>query len=293
MNAACTAHKRKGNERMSEHAPYIERPSYIRTTDGVDLFYRDWGSGDPVVFVGSWSLPSDSWYYQMLALSEAGRRCVAFDRRGHGRSSDPDGGYDFDTLADDLAAVMDVLDLREATLVGHSMGTGEIARYLTRYSSDRVARTVWIGTITPLLHRGEDNPDGIDPSYFETFRTQALMKDLPQWIEDNLHPFTLSRVSPHMHDWIRGLVLSASGRALIECNRSITTEDFRPELPKISVPTLVVHGDRDETCPIDSTGRPTVEMMPNAELRLYEGAPHGLFLSHMDRFNADLIDFTR
>jgi non-heme chloroperoxidase len=185
MSIGLKLHKenKQATSTAAPHAARVGEPGFIRTADGVNLFYRDWGQGEPVVFVASWSLPSDSWNYQMLALSEAGLRCVAFDRRGHGRSSDPGRGYDFDTLADDLAAVLDVLDLHGVTLVGHSMGTGEIVRYLTRHGSERVARIALLGTITPLLFRAVDNPDGIDASYFEAFRREELMRDFPRWIE--------------------------------------------------------------------------------------------------------------
>jgi pimeloyl-ACP methyl ester carboxylesterase len=229
----------------------------------------------------------------MIALSEQGFRCLAFDRRGHGRSSDPGRGYDFDTLADELAAVLDVLDLRGVMLVGHSMGPGEIVRYLTRHGSDRVARIALLGTITPLLHRTVDNPDGTDAAYFETFRRDELMRDFPKWIEDTLPPFVTSQTTPQMSDWVRGMALGASGKALLDCNRAITTADFRDELPKITVPTLVIHGDQDVTCPIDPTARRTAELVTGAKLKVYEGAPHGLFVTHIDRLNQNLLDFAR
>jgi pimeloyl-ACP methyl ester carboxylesterase len=275
------------------HAARAGEPGFIRTVDGVNLFYRDWGQGEPVVFVAGWSLPSESWNYQMLALSEQGLRCVAFDRRGHGRSSDPGRGYDFDTLAEDLAAVLDVLDLRGVTLVGHSMASGEIVRYLTRHGGDRVARIALLGATTPLLFRTADNPDGIDASYFEAFRRDELMRDFPKWIEDNLPPFVAPETSPQVRDWLRGMVLRTSGKALLDTNRAVTTVDFREELPKITVPTLVIHGDRDLSAPLDITGRRTADLMPSAKLRVYEGAPHGLFVTHIDRLNRDLLDFAR
>ena len=268
-------------------------PGFVRTADGVDLFYRDWGQGEPVVFVAGWSLPSDSWHYQMLALSEGGFRCVAFDRRGHGRSSDPGRGYDFDILADDLAAVLEVLDLGGVTLVGHSMASGEIVRYLTRHGDERVSRVALIGTITPLLFKTADSPDGVDPSYFEAFRRDELMRDFPKWIEDNLPPFVTPETTSGMRDWLRDMALQTSGKALLDCNHAITTADFRDELAKVAVPTLVIHGDRDATSPIDLTARRTAELVPGAKLKVYEGAPHGLFLTHMDRLNADLSDFAR
>ncbi len=277
----------------SLHAARAGEPGFVRTADGVNLFYRDWGQGEPIVFVASWSLPSDSWNYQMLALSEQGFRCVAFDRRGHGQSSDPGRGYDFDTLANDLAAVLDVLDLRGVTLVGHSMGPGEIVRYLTRHGGDRVARIALLGATTPLLFRTADNPDGIDASYFEAFRRDELMRDFPKWIEDNFPPFVTPETSPQMRDWVGGMALRTSGKALLDTNRAVTTADFREELPKITVPTLVIHGDRDVTAPLDITGRRTADLVPDAKLQVYEGAPHGLFVTHIDRLNQDLLDFAR
>ena len=263
----------------------------IRTRDGTGLFYRDWGDGPPVVFVASWSLPSDSWAYQMLALSEAGQRCIAYDRRGHGRSDDPGRGFDFDTLADDLASVMDTLDLRGATLVGFSMGTGEIVRYLTRYGAGRVARVVLIGTTTPMLAHAADNPGGVDPGVFETFRRDVLMRDFPGWIDSNMVPFVTPDTPLGLRNWVRDMALRTSGKALLDCNRALTTADFRAELQSITVPALVVHGEHDATCPLELTGRPTAALLPNAQLAVYENAPHGLFLTHMAQLNADLLAF--
>jgi non-heme chloroperoxidase len=265
----------------------------IRTSSGVGLFHRDWGDGPPVVFVASWSLPSDSWAYQMLALTEGGFRCVAYDRRGHGRSDDPGRGFDFDTLSDDLAAVMEALDLRGATLVGFSMGTGEIVRYLTRYGADRVARVVLIGTTTPMLVHAVDNPGGVDPAVFEAFRRDALMRDFPGWIDNSMVPFVTPDTPSGLRNWVRDMALRASAKALLECNRTLTTADFRAELRLVAVPTLVVHGEHDATCPLELTGRPTAALLPNAQLAVYEGAPHGLFLTHMARLNADLLAFIK
>jgi len=265
----------------------------IRSPDGVGLFHRDWGDGPPVVFIASWSLPSDSWAYQMLALSEAGFRCIAYDRRGHGRSDDPGRGFDFDTLAGDLAAVMEALDLRGATLVGFSMGTGEIVRYLTRHGADRVARVVLIGTTTPMLVHAADNPGGVDPAVFEAFRRDALMRDFPGWIDDSMVPFVTPDTPSGLRNWVRDMALRTSAKALLGCNRALTTADFWAELQSITLPTLVVHGEQDATCPLDLTGRPTAALMPSAQLAVYEGAPHGLFLTHMARLNTDLLAFIK
>jgi non-heme chloroperoxidase len=267
-------------------------PSVIQTRDGVALHYRDWGEGKPVLFLHAWALPSDMWNYQMVPLSESGLRCIAYDRRGHGRSSDPGRGYDFDTLADDLATVLETLDLREVTLVGHSFASGEMVRYLTRHGPERVARLVFVApAATPFLLRTADNPDGVDGSVFEHFRQNLLLRDYPKWLEDNARPFFVAETSRDMMDWVKGMMLRASMKALIECNRAMTSTDFRPELPRIAVPTLVIHGDKDASAPIDLTGRRTAELIRGAELKVYEGAPHGLFITHMDRLNTDLLTF--
>ncbi|NUB23730.1 alpha/beta fold hydrolase [Azospirillum brasilense] len=268
-----------------------DQPGFIRTDDGVALFYRDWGLGKPVVFLSSWSLNSDSWAYQMLALAERGYRCIAYDRRGHGRSSDPGTGFDFDRLADDLATLLDTLDLNGVTLVGHSMSCGEIVRYLSRHGDRRVSRTVLVGTVTPTLSRTDDNPDGIDPAVFETFRLNCLLRDFPKWLEDNIRPFMAADSSPGMMAWVKSMALQASLKALLDCHRATTSTDFRRELQDITVPTLLIHGDLDVSSPLAITGMTTAELMANATLTVYEGAPHGLFLTHMDRFNRDLLTF--
>ena len=263
------------------------------TTDGVELFYRDWGKGNPVVFVASWSLTSDSWAYQMRPMTEQGFRCIAFDRRGHGRSDDPGGGYDYDTLADDLASVLDRLDLREVTLVGHSMGPGEIVRYLTRHGSARVRRIAMIGTITPMIQQAADNPEGIPGPVFEAMRSQQLARDFPKWIEDNAAPFVTPQTSPQMIDWVRSMCLQTSMQALYDCNVAVTSADFRNELKQIHVPALVIHGDRDVSSPPHLTAEPTAALLPQATLKIYEGAPHGLFLTHAEQLTADLVAFAR
>jgi len=269
----------------------ISAPGYIRTRDGADLFYRDWGQGQPVLFVAGWSLPSDMWQYQMLALSQRGLRCIAFDRRGHGRSSDPGRGYDFDTLADDIAAVIAALDLQDVTLVGHSMGCNEIVRYVSRHGAARIQRIAMLGTMTPMICRDDSNPGGIDPALLEYFRTQQLGRDYPQWIDENLPPFVAPETPSGMRNWLRQLALGASLQALVACNRSLAGADFRAELPRIARPVLVIAGDRDVSAPFELTARPTMALLPDAQLRLYEGAPHGMFVTHVERVNDDLLTF--
>lgn len=280
---------------MNTHASTarIAAPGFIRTADGVDLFYRDWDQpgGDPVLFVGGWSLPSDAWNYQMLALHDQGKRVIAFDRRGHGRSSDPGRGYDFDTLAGDIAAVIEALDLHGVTLVGHSMGCNEIVRYLSRHGSARVRRAALLGTMTPVVKQKPDNPDGFDPALFDYFRKELLGKDFPQWLDDNTPPFLTPETSPAIAGWLRQLALGTSALALRECNRAVTEADFRAELPGITVPVLLIAGDMDVSAPLELTARRTAALLPKARLKVYAGAPHGMFVTHMGRVNGDLIEF--
>jgi non-heme chloroperoxidase len=266
------------------------RASFIERTDGTALFYRDWGTGKPIVFVAGAGVPSGMWAYQMVPLVQAGFRCVAFDRRGHGRSSDPGRGYDFDTLSDDLAAVIETLDLREVTLVGHSMGCGEIVRYLTRHGSARVARVALIAPTTPFLLKTEDNPRGVDKAVFEELRA-GFLRDYPQWLAENARPFVVAETSDAIIQWCMDLMLQTSLQAVVECNVAVTETDFRDELRRMDTPVLIVHGTVDQSAPIELTGRPTAELIRGSELRVYEGAPHGLLLTHIERLNADLLRF--
>ena len=287
VTAAAEVTPRKGQGLLAN----AHRASFIERTDGTALFYRDWGAGKPVVFVASAGLNSAMWAYQMVPMMQAGYRCVAFDRRGHGRSADPGRGYDFDTLADDLAAVIEVLDLRELMLVGHSMGCGEIVRYLTRHGSGRVARIALLAPTTPFLLKTADNPNGIDKAFFEKLRATWLL-DYPRWLAENSRPFVMPDTSEQLIQWGTTLSLQTSMQAVIECNVAVTETDFRSELPHIDRPTLIVHGTADKSAWLDLTGRPTAQLIPRSELKVYENAPHGLFLTHAERLNADLLRFT-
>jgi non-heme chloroperoxidase len=253
---------------------------------------RDWGSGPPVLFLSGWTLTADMWAYQMAPLAAQGLRAVAYDRRGHGRSSDPGAGYDIDTLADDLAAVIESLDLKAVTLVGHSMGGGEIARYLTRHGAGRVARVLFLAPTTPFLLKTADNPMGVDEALFAHARA-AFAADFPGWLDANGDPFVVPQTSAGMRAWIKGMMLQCSMKAVLDCNQAFTRTDFRPDLARIRLPTLVIHGDADASAPLPLTGRRTAEMVPGARLIVYEGAPHGLFITHMTRLNADLLAFAK
>jgi non-heme chloroperoxidase len=267
---------------------------FIETRDGTRLFHLDWGAGKPVVFLHAWALTADLWAYQMTEFAERGLRCIAYDRRGHGRSSDPGRGYDFDTLADDLATVLDRLDLRDVTLVGHSMGGGEVARYLSRHGTKRVSRAVLTSAITPIVARKPDYPQGSDPKSYEAL-IAALKHDRPAAFAGGVALFTGpdATVSPAMSQWVVSEFLRSSPKAAIDCTRAIATADFRPDMRAFTIPTLIIHGDADQINPLDKTGRPTAQAIRGSELKVYEGGPHGLIITHKERFTQDVLAFAR
>ncbi|MGL4234759.1 alpha/beta fold hydrolase [Tabrizicola sp.] len=266
------------------------RPDHIIAEDGTRLFVRDWGAGRPVLFLSGWTLPSDFWGYQMVATVRGGYRAVAYDRRGHGRSSDPGQSYDHDTLSDDLAAVIETLSLDDVVLVAHSMGCTEIARYFARHGRGRVSKVVLVGAITPCFAKSETNPNGLDPTILEHLRA-PLAIDFPAWIAANTEPFFVPETSPGMIAWGQGLMLQTSLLAAIEMARANAETDFRADVGSINVPTLLIHGDRDASAPLDLTAKPTQALIRGARLQVYEGAPHGLPLTHAQRLNADIADF--
>ena len=272
--------------------PCVRR--FIECVDGTNLFFRDWGTGRALVFLAPWTLNSAWWEYQIADLSARGVRCVAYDRRGHGRSDEPTHGYEFDTLADDLQTVLEQLALREVTLVGQSMGCGEVVRYLSRHGSDRVARIVLVSTITPFRLKTDDNPDGVDRAVLENVR-KVLSKERPHPIAAAAPAFfgaPKNNVSQEIMDWwLRMIVDGCSLKVMLDLHKIYTETDFRPELRKISVPTLLVHGDNDSSTPLEMTARKTVPLITGCQLKVYEGAAHGLPFTHADRLNADLLAF--
>jgi non-heme chloroperoxidase len=275
-------------------APPAASSAFVEARDGTRLAYLDWGAGKPVVFLHAWGLNAEIWESQMIDLVDHGFRCVAYDRRGHGRSMDPGRGYDFDTLADDLATVLDRLELREVTLVGHSMGGGEVARYLARHGTKRVARAVLTSAITPIVGRRPDYPEGTDPRTVDAF-IAALKHDRPATLAAGIELFTgTSRpVSAAMSQWVVSQFLRASPKGSIECQRAIAAADFRPDLHAFTIPTLIIHGDADQVVSLDRNARTTAHAIRGSELKIYEGGSHGLILSDRERFNRDLIAFAR
>jgi len=278
------AHAEKTTAKPPVHGPCIE------ARDGTPLYWRSWGEGAPVLFVAAWALPSDAWQYQMIRLADEGLRCIAFDRRGHGRSADPGRGYDIDTLADDVASLIAGLDLRDVTLVGHSLGCAEIVRYLTRHGSARIKRVAFVAPITPFLTKAADNPDGLDPKAGEAAR-DAFRHDFAGILDANARPFVMKDTPQATLAWIETMMTGTSLKAVVDCNRALNEADFRRELPAIGVPTLIVQGDADMSAPLALTGRKTAALIPGSTLKVYEGAPHGLIFTHVDRLNGDLLAF--
>jgi non-heme chloroperoxidase len=279
---------------LSEPIPPSRRviePNSIQTRDGTRLHWEATGHGRPLLFINSWAMTTRMWDYQIAAFCERGFRCIAYDRRGHGRSDRPIDGYDYDTFADDLAAVIEALDLDDVTLIGHSMAGGEIARYVTRHGSRRVGRAVMLAPTTPFQLKTDDNPNGgLPKENFEAVRA-IWKRDFPQWVADNTAPFFTPETSPALIKWGIDILMDISLPVAIAVNRAVTETDFRTEMKAIDIPVLILHGDRDASAPLDWTGRASAALIPNCQLKVYEGAPHGLMYTHMERVHADILAF--
>ena len=261
----------------------------------VNIFYEDWGQGRPVVLIHGWPLDHTMWEHQMVALAEAGHRVIAYDRRGFGRSSRPWTGYDYDTLAADLNALLTELDLQQVTLVGFSMGGGEIARYLGTYGDARIARVAFVSAVPPFLLQTADNPDGVPKSVFDGMH-EAIRADRFAFLQSFAKSFygvsLLSQpVSQAVLDWNQTVTSLAAPNATYDCVTAFSATDFRADLAKVKVPTLVIHGSKDQTVPFEMSGERTAKMIPQAELKVYDDAPHGLFFTEKDRLNKDLLAF--
>jgi non-heme chloroperoxidase len=268
----------------------------IETRDGTRIHFRDWGAGRPIVFVAPWGLCSDWWDAPVLSLSQRGWRCVTFDRRGHARSDDPCRGYDFDTLSNDIAAVLDGLDLQNIVLVGHSMGGAEVVRYLTLHNSRRVAHAVLIAPTTPFSLKTDDNPGGMSRERFEELR-EGLKHDLPRLAAEAAPGFfgvPKNSVSTEtMQWWYRMFLDRVSVKVLSDLFTLMNEADFRTELRTIRTPTLILQGDIDQSAPLEVHGRPTHELIAGSRLVVYENAAHGLPYTHTDRMLEDIVAFAR
>ncbi len=268
---------------------------YIVTEDGTELFYRDLGTGTPVVLIHGWPLSGDMWEKQMTYLGEHGLRVIVPDRRGFGRSDQPWTGYDYDTLASDVNDLLEELEVTGATLVGFSMGGGEVARYLSRYGTRRVNKAVLVSAVTPYLLKTDDNPDGIDGKVFAGIE-QNIRKDRPAFLKEFGPKFYGRSVVHHtvsdpVLEWTQSMALTGSERATLAAANAWSTTDFRADLAAIHIPVLVIHGTRDETVPIENSGRRAAKLLPNATLSEYDGEPHGLFLTAADRLSEEILQF--
>jgi len=271
--------------------------NFVKAKDGTDIFFKDWGTGTPVVLSHGWPLCADAWDPQMLFLVNQGYRVIAHDRRGHGRSGQSSGGNDMDTYADDLAAVLDALDVRNAMLVGHSTGGGEVAHYIGRHGSKRVAKAVLIGAVPPLMLKTDANPGGLAMSVFDGIRA-GVAANRSQFYLDLATPFygfnrPNAKVSQGLIQdfWRQGMEGSIKGH--YECIKQFSEVDYTADLKKIDVPTLFLHGDDDQIVPIDDSARLAAKLVKHATLKVYAGAPHGMCSTHVEQVNADLLSFLK
>ncbi|PST83025.1 alpha/beta hydrolase [Pedobacter yulinensis] len=275
--------------------PYFNLNIPENETSTASLYYEDWGAGDPVVLIHGWPLSHEMWEYQIDALVTAGYRVIAYDRRGFGKSAKTWTGYDYDTLTSDLAALIDGLALESVSLVGFSMGGGEVVRYLSRFGIDKIKKAVLISSVVPFMLKTDDHPEGVPAELFDGF-AEKLANDRPAFLSEFAKQFygegLLSKpVSQHILNWHQNLSLQASARATERCLQSFSRTDFRCDLDKIRIPLLVIHGDADKTVPIEATSAIVASRVPQAEYTVLEGAPHGLFITDRDMLNQRLIDF--
>ncbi len=270
---------------------------HVTTADQTRLYVKDWGSGRPVILLHGWPLSADSWDDQAMAIAAAGYRAISYDRRGFGRSSQPWSGYDYDTLADDLAAVIEQTGARDATLVGFSMGGGEVARYMSRHAGKSVVKAALVSSVVPFMLKTSDNPAGTEKSAFDKMAL-AMQEDRAKFFAGFFKDFfgvgmISRRVSDEVLEWARSVSMHASLKATLECAKSFATTDFRGDLPAFKVPTLIIHGTDDKTVPIDASGRAAAKGIAQSTLLEYDGAPHGLFATEKERLTRDLLAFLR
>ncbi len=268
---------------------------YIETAPGVQIFCKDYGSGKPVILIHGWPLSNEMWEYQIETLVENNFRVIAYDRRGFGKSSQPWNGYDFDTMTDDLKAIIDKLALEDVTLVGFSMGGGEVVRYFSRHAGKKVSKAILVSAVPPFMLKTEDNPEGVPQEAFDKM-AKAMRDDRIGFLDDFGKTFfgvgLLNKsLSAPLLEYYRMLCAFASPRATLQCATAFATTDFREEMAALKVPTLIIHGEKDQTVPIGISSEKSAQLIPDCRYVIYEGSPHGLFYTDKDRLNKDLVAF--
>lgn len=274
--------------------PFIKTNSTTKS-HAIDIFYQEYGAGKPVIFIHGWPLNHEMWEYQFNELPKHKIRCIAYDRRGFGKSERPWEGYNYNTMADDLNDLINQLNLSQIVLVGFSMGGGEIARYIGKYGNDKIEKVIFISSVTPFRLKTPDNPDGTEKEVFQE-TINALHSDRPAFLEDfgkRFYGVSLLNqpVSMALLNWNQTLCLNSSAKATTECVRAFSETDFTDDLKKITVPVLIIHGNDDNIVPINVSGDKTATLIPSAKYIIYEDAPHGLFITEKEKLNNDLIKF--
>ena len=265
------------------------------TDNAVNIFYQEFGTGKPVIFIHGWPLNHEMWEYQLAELPKHKLRCIAYDRRGFGKSDRPWESYDYTTLADDLNELIIQLNLSSVVLVGFSMGGGEIARYIGKYGDEKIEKVVLISSVTPFMIKTDDNTEGVEKEIFDDM-IDKISADRPAFLTEfgkQFYGVTMlnQTVSKALLEWNQMLCLMSSAKATVDCVRSFSETDFREDVKKITVPVLIIHGDADKTVPINVSGNKTAELLPNAKYIVYNDAPHGLFITEKEKLNADLLNF--
>ncbi|WP_210487565.1 alpha/beta fold hydrolase [Pantoea ananatis] len=268
--------------------------SLFKSKDGYNLYYKDWGKGQPVLFSHGWPLDADMWDSQLNFLAERGYRAIAFDRRGFGRSDQPWDGYDYDTFADDIHCLIEHLQLRDVTLIGFSMGGGDVSRYIGKYGTDKVKKLVLLGAVTPIFGQTDDHPEGVEKSVFDGIK-QGLLKDRAQFINEFAAPFYGTNAGQQVSEGVLtqtlNIALLASLKATLDCVTAFAETDFRADLGKVDVPALIIHGSHDQIVPFEATGKLAHALIPGSELKIYDNGPHGFAVTHQDQLNQDLLTF--
>jgi len=298
LSAASALPAFASNQKMpNSHKGISAMHNFIETKDKTKIFYKDWGTGQPILFSHGWPLSGDAWEAQMLFFGMNGYRVIAHDRRGHGRSDQPWDGNNMDQYADDLAELMNKLDLKNVIMIGHSTGGGEVAHYIGRHGNERVAKVILVGAVPPLMLKTPENPEGTPIEVFDGIR-KGTANDRSQFFKDlTMSFYGFNRPNAKVNEglresfWLEGMVGSIKGH--YDCVREFSEVDYTADLKKIEVPTLVIHGDDDQIVPIAASGLKTAKIVKNATLKVYPGAPHGLAQTESEKFNADVLAFIK